>query len=156
MFSGEEGYMTIYKTLGLHNQGIIAFNLVTHTVYYDTTTETGQAVLRGASVHASPGDLPQSRHHNLQLGDRLQLIAWPDCLYLLIYERAYPKVLAPPKIKLLFWILSFSLLSTLHICGINISICPVFVARNYFYLTDRSFFIFFYFHLVPWSDEISS
>ena len=47
MFSGEEGYMC---TLGLHNQSIIAFNLVTHIVYYDTT-EAGQTMLRGASVH---------------------------------------------------------------------------------------------------------
>ena len=86
-------------TLGLHNQGIIAFNLVTHIVYYDTTTETGQAMLRGASVHASRGDLQQSRHHYLQLGDTLQVIAWPDFLSFLIYGRAYPKVLAPPKKK---------------------------------------------------------
>lgn len=62
MFSGEEGYMFI---LGLHNQGIIAFNLVTHIVYYYTTTETGQAMLRGASVHAARGDIQQSRHHYL-------------------------------------------------------------------------------------------
>ena len=51
--------------LGLHNQGIIAFNLVTHIVYYYTTTETGQAMLRGASVHAARGDIQQSRHHYL-------------------------------------------------------------------------------------------
>ena len=133
------------QLLGRHNQGIIAFNLVTHIVYYDTTTETGQAMLRGASVHASRGDLQQSRHRYLQLGDRLQMIAWPYFLYLLIYGRAYPRVLVPPKIKLLFWILLFFLLSTLHIFGINISICPVFVARNYFYLTDRSFFDIFLF-----------
>ena len=94
VFPGEEGYIF---TLGLHNQGIIAFNLMTHIVYYDTTTETVQAMLRGASVHASPGDLQQSRHHYLQLGDRLQLTAWPDFLYLLIYGSAYPKVLVPPK-----------------------------------------------------------
>ena len=102
MFSGEEGYMF---TLGLHSQGIIAFNLVTHIVYYETTTATGQAKLRGASVHASPGDLQQSRH--LQLGDRLQLTACPDFPYLLIYGRVYPKVLALPKIKVFFFFFFF-------------------------------------------------
>ena len=91
-------------TLGLHNHDIIAFNLVTHIVYCDTTTEKGQAMLRGESVHASPGDLQQSRKHYLQLGDRLQLNAMPDFLYMLIYWRTYPK---PPKINLLFWILHF-------------------------------------------------
>ena len=134
------GYMF---TLGHHTQGIIAFNMVTHIVYYDTTTETGQTMLRGASVHASPGELKQSRHHYLQLGDRLQLIAWPDCPYLLIYGRAYP-------IKL-FWIFFFFFFFFL----ISILICPVIVARNYFYLNDRSLFISFYFYLFPWSDKIS-
>ena len=53
-------------TLGLHNQGIIAFNLVTHIVYYDTTTEMGQS-----KCTCIPW------HHYLRLGDILQLIAWP-------------------------------------------------------------------------------
>ena len=89
-------------------------------------------MLRVPIVYASRGDFQQSRHHYLPLGDRLQLTAWPAFLSFLIYGRAYPKVLAPPKIKL-FWIIYFFLLSTLHILGINLSICPVFVAINYFY-----------------------
>ena len=56
-------------------------------------------MLRGASVHASPGGRQQSRHYYLQLGDRLQLTAWPD-FFLLIYGRGYAKVLATPKNKI--------------------------------------------------------
>ena len=61
-----------------------------------------EGYVKGVSVYASRGDLQQSRHHYLQLGDRLQLIAWPDFLYLLIYGNAYPKGFSLSKIKLLF------------------------------------------------------
>ena len=109
MFSGEEGYMFILH-VGLHNQGIIAFNLVTHIVYYYKTTEMGQSMVRGAGVHASPGDLQQSRHHYHQLGVRQTAT---DCLArfsLLIYGRAYiSEDISPSKNKIV--ILDFIIFS---------------------------------------------